>query len=96
MCKRKRGQSPLFLSFVLLAEERHEDARGDRGADDAGHVRAHSVHQQEVRGILLLAHDLGDTRRHRDGGNAGGTDQRVDLLLQEQVHELGEQNAART
>ena len=51
---------------------------------------------RKLRGILLLAHDLGDTRRHRDGGNAGGTDQRVDLLLQEQVHELGEQNAARS
>ena len=53
------------------------------------------MHEQEVGGVLLLADDLRNTGGHRNGGNAGGTDQRVDLFLQEQVHELGQQHAAR-
>ena len=52
------------------------------------------MHQQEVAGVVLLAHHLGYAGRHRHGGHAGGTDKGIDLLLEEQVHELGKQNAA--
>ena len=52
------------------------------------------MHQQEVAGIGLLAHLLADPGRHRHGGHAGGADEGIDLLLQEQVHELGQQHAA--
>ena len=55
MCKRKRGQSPLFLSFVLLAEERHEDARGDRGADDAMGPNVAGVIGSAIAAGFLLA-----------------------------------------
>ena len=83
-----------FSKACRLAEQGHQDACGDGGTDNTGNVRAHGVHEQEVGGVLLLADDLGDTRGHRNGGNTGGTDQRVDLLLQEEVHELGKQDAA--
>ena len=52
------------------------------------------MHQQEVAGVVLLAHHLGYAGRHRHGGHAGGTDEGIDLLLEEQVHELGKQDAA--
>ena len=52
------------------------------------------MHQQEVGGILLLSYHLRNTRRHGNGGNACGTDEGVDLLLGQEVHELCKQNAA--
>ena len=57
-----------------LAEDVDKDTSSDGRADDAGHVGAHGVHQQEVGGVLALADLLGDTSGHRHGGNAGGTD----------------------
>ena len=66
---------------IFLAEHCQQEACRDCGADDAGDVGSHGVHQQEVGGVGLLALHLGDARRHRDGGHAGGADQRVDLLL---------------
>ena len=79
-----------------LSEERKQNARGDRRTDHAGHVGTHGVHQQEVRGIGLLALGLRHAGGHRDGRNAGRTDQRIDLVvaLREEVHHLGEQHAA--
>ena len=72
-----------------------QHARRNGGADDAGHVGAHRVHQQEVAGILLLAFLLGYARRHRHGGYAGRADERIDLAASgQQVHELGQQHAA--
>ena len=50
--------------------------------------------KQEVAGVVLLAHRLGDTGGHGHGGNTGGADKGVDLFLQEQVHKLGQQHAA--
>lgn len=52
------------------------------------------MHQQEVAGIVLLAHHLRHSGRHGNGGHTGGADERIDLLLEEQVHELGKQHAA--
>ena len=34
---------------------------------------------RKLAGIFLLAHHLGNARGHRHGGNAGRTDERVDL-----------------
>jgi len=42
--------------------------------------------------VRLLAFDLGYPGRHGYGGNAGGTDQGVDLLFQKQIHELGHEH----
>src|SRR5699024_6921072 len=77
-----------------LAEQRHQYAGGDGGADDAGHIGTHGVHQQEVAGVGLLPLHLGDPGSHGHGGHAGGADEGIDLLLQEEVHELGQQHAA--
>ena len=52
------------------------------------------MHQQEVGGIGLLALHLGDAGGHGHGGDAGGADEGIDLLLQEEVHKLGQQHAA--
>ena len=52
------------------------------------------MHQQEVAGIGLLSHLLADAGRHGNGGHTGRADEGIDLFLQEQVHELGQQHAA--
>ena len=50
------------------------------------------MHQQEVGGVLALAHSLRNAGSHRHGGNACGTDQRVDLAAGEGVHHLAAQD----
>ena len=52
------------------------------------------MHQQEVGRIGLLTFTLGNTSRHRHSGNAGRTDQRVDLAAAQLVHQLAYQQAA--
>ena len=52
------------------------------------------MHEQEVGGVGLLALHLGDPGGHGHGGHAGGADEGIDLLLEEEVHELGQQHAA--
>ena len=52
------------------------------------------MHEKEVGGVGLLTDLLGNTRCHRNRGNASGTDQRVDLSAGEEVHQLAKQNAA--
>ena len=55
-----------FLKNRLLSEGGKQHARGDRRADNSGHIRSHRVHEQEVGGVLLLSYRLSDTRRHRN------------------------------
>ena len=76
------------------AEDREQEAGSDSGADDAGDVRAHGVHKQEVGGIGAGTLQLADAGSHRNGGNTGGADQRVDLAAGELAHELAQQQAA--
>ena len=70
-----------------------QNACGDSRADNAGNIRTHGVHEQEVGGILLLTDLLRDASRHRNGRNAGGTDQRIDLAACHLVHDLAEEHA---
>ena len=71
-----------------------QNAGGNSGADYACHIGTHSVHQQEVAGILCLADLLRNTSGHRYGGHTGRTDQRVYLAAGYLVHNLAEQHAA--
>ena len=92
----QNGIGDLQFSHVRtsLAQELDQDAGRDSRADNAGHVRPHGVHEEEVTGIILLADLLGNAGGHGHGGHAGRTDEGVDLLLEEEIHELGEENAA--
>ena len=71
----------------------HETGRAG-GTDNTGHVGAHSVHEQEVGGVLLLAHVLSYTGGHRHGGHAGGANQGIDLALGEHIHYVAQDQAA--
>ena len=79
---------------MILAEHGDEHAGRDSGTDDAGDVRAHGMHEQEVGRVLLLADLLGDAGRHRDGGDAGRADQRVNLLAGQLAHDVAADEAA--
>ncbi len=78
-----------------LAEERQDQAAGDDRCDLARDVDADGVHQQEVLRILLEPHLVHDAAGHGESGDARRADHGVDLLLEEEVEELGEQHAAR-
>ena len=52
------------------------------------------MHQQEVGGVLLLAHHLGHTGGHGDGGHAGGADEGIHLASGGKVHHVAENHAA--
>ena len=77
-----------------LFQHINQNAGGNGAADNARHIRTHGMHQQEILRIFLLAHLLGNTRRHRNGGNAGRTDQRVHLAVRGPAHNLAQQNTA--
>ena len=63
-------------------------------ADNAGYVRTHSVHQQEVGRVCLLTNLLGNTGSHRHCGYTGRTDQRIDLTAADDIHHLAAQQTA--
>ena len=52
------------------------------------------MHEQVVRRVVLLTFHFDDTGAIRHSRNASGTNHRVDLLLQEEVHQLGTQQTA--
>ena len=83
----------LSLKSSVLIQETQQDTCGDRAADDAGHVRTHGVHEQEVGAVVLLTFDQGDTRCIGYGRDTGVTDERVDLVvaLEEEDEELHEE-----
>ena len=60
-------------------EHQQQETGSNSRTDNTGYVGAHGVHQQEVGGVVLTALNLGNTGSHRNGGNAGRSDQRIDL-----------------
>ena len=84
----------LNLTSHVLIQEAQQDTCGDCAADNAGHVGTHGVHEQEVGAVVLLTFDQGDAGCIGHGGDAGVTDERVDLVvaLEEEVEELHEQH----
>ena len=52
------------------------------------------MHEQVVRRVVLLTFHFDDARAVGHSRHASGTDHRVDLLLQEDVHQLGAQQTA--
>lgn len=62
----------------LASQKREHDTAGDRGAEDAGEVRTHRMHQKEDAAAFLLPDEMGDAGSDRNGGDTGGTDQRID------------------
>ena len=51
------------------------------------------MHEEEVLWVFFLAESVDDSCCHRDCGDAGGADHRVDGVFGEFVHEFGEEDA---
>ena len=78
-----------------LAKAANHVTSANRRTDDACHVGAHGVHQEEVLRIVLRALDLGDTGCHRYCGDARGTDEGVHRILGgELVHDFRKEETA--
>lgn len=62
----------------LASQKCEHDAAGDRSAEDAGEIRPHRMHQKEDAAAFLLPHEVRNAGGDRNGGDTGGTDQRID------------------
>ena len=78
----------------VSAEHIDQDTSGNSGADNTGNIGAHGVHEQVVAGVVLLTDLLGNTGGHGNGGNTGRADQRVDLAVGDNAHDLAEDDTA--
>ena len=65
------------MTYCQLAQAANHVTSADCGTDNASHVRAHSVHQEEVLRVILGTFHLRNTCGHRHGGHASRTDKRV-------------------
>ena len=89
--------SDTFLFYVvnLLSEERNQHARCHRRSDDTGNIAGHTIVQHMVFGIILGCNFITYPARHRHSTQSRCTDQRINLLLGEQVKQLHEEDTAR-
>ena len=71
--KKKLYQSVQLLFYQILTKHAQQETSSDGGADDAGHVRAHCMHQQEVGGVGLLALCVGHACCHRNSRHTGSS-----------------------
>ena len=71
----------------------HKHTGRHRRTYNAGNIRTHGVHKQEVLGIFLLANLIGNAGGHGNGRNTGRTDKRIDLSAGENIHKLSEQHS---
>src|SRR5574344_1236767 len=85
---------PLHPLSLKSAEHCQHRAGSNSGTDNAGNVRAHSVHEQEVTWFVLLSNNLAYTSCHWYCRYTGGTNQRVDLAAGNSIHDLAEHNAS--
>ena len=87
----------LTADKLYLPEVREQNAAGEDGAYLARDVRAYGVHEKVVAGVGLLSEALDDARGHREGGDSGRADHRVDSLVlrQEEVEDFRSNDAAR-
>lgn len=56
-----------------LTEEGNQNARRNGGADDAGHIGTHGVHQEEVAGIASWPTFWETRAAMGHGGDTGGS-----------------------
>ena len=72
----------------MTAQGRDVVTGDNGGTNHTGNVRAHSVHEQEVGGVVLLANGVGNTGGHGHSGHTGRADEGVDLALGQPAHDL--------
>ena len=84
-------------SLYITVHQGQDQAAGDDRCDLARDIDADRVHEQEILVILGQTHLVDNTAAHREGGDARCADHRVQLLAlgQEQIQQLGKENAAR-
>ena len=85
-----------MTSLYAAAHKGQDQAAGNDRRDLARDVDTDRVHQQEILVVLSQAHLVDDAPAHRERRNACRADHRVDFfaLGQEQIQQLGEENAA--
>src|SRR3974390_238120 len=69
-------------------KERQHDAARNRGSEYTREVWAHSLIDQVISLVFLFRHDSRDAGGNWHRGDPGGADQRIDLLREEDIHDL--------
>ncbi len=75
-----------MIRMSILLENRNKHTCRDRRANYAGDIWRHGVKEQVIIFIVLPGEMLDDPGGIRYRRNAGGADQRIDFIFQEQVH----------
>ena len=55
---RKPVKTSVKATFILFPEHQQKEACGNGGADNARNIGAHSMHKEEVRGVIFSALNL--------------------------------------
>lgn len=77
-----------FYIINPLPEEGNQYARRYRRTDNTGNITGHTVIQHMVLRIILCSNLIAHTACHRHSTQSSCTNERVDLLLAEQVEQL--------
>ena len=80
---------------VLFRQRGDVVAGDDRGADNAGDIRAHGVHEEKIGRIGFLSFDLRNACGHGDGADSGRADEWIDRIVAgEKIERFGREDAA--
>ena len=85
---------PFYIS-TFLSEERNQYARRHRRTDDAGNITGHTVIQHVVLRVVLGSDFIAYAACHRHGAQSRRTNQRINLLLGEQIEQFHKEDTAR-
>ena len=86
--------SPFYIS-TFLSEERNQYARRHRRTDDTGNITGHTVIQYVVLRVVLGSDFIAYAACHRHGAQSRRTNQRINLLLGEQIEQFHKEDTAR-
>ena len=84
-----------FYIINPLPEERNQHARRYRRTDNTGNITGHTVIQHMVLGVVLGSDFITYTTRHRHSTQPCCANQRINLLLGEQVEQFHKEDTAR-
>ena len=92
--KIKEAITASFIENIhILANYIKQNACCNCRTDNAGNIRAHSVHKEEVARIFLLANSLCHTSSHRNGRYTGRTDKLINIAACCPLHNLTKEYA---
>ena len=90
----ERGVDAVIRYLRALAEDGEQESCRHRRPDNTCYVRTHCVHKKIIAFVVLKSDGVGYTRRHRHGGYACRTDERINFSFRDDVEQFADEQAA--